>query len=407
MKKSVGWTVSAIMGMTLLAISAAGQTVAEGRTSPEWRGGHSGAGSIVVGNVTAFATLPEMISTSTNLALGHPEGLCADSSGNVYADTFEQPIGGPGGTYVQNFVYQFSPKGNLVSATPVKTGVVPLGCIVSGNSLYFNDVYNGDEYQYTLPLTASSQPTKVFHICGGFTGKPGPLCAMNANYPGPDGNIYISDNGAALFGDFIGRIWELNPATGNSSIFLDSSTGATAIAVANLATADYVPTGSTLPYSANGIAFSRDGLGLYIANMSTNTIYVQAIKNCFMGTGCEPDGDLVQFSNDPLHFISGPDNMDFDENGNLWIASGQEQHVVALNKEGNVVGVFGAYNGLSSAGAPMGLLQPSGIIYSQGNIYIGNESNQSLLPSSDDINWAGLKEFTISSVSTSLLGHQN
>jgi hypothetical protein len=278
-----------------------------------------------------------------------------------------------------------------------------LGCIVSGNSFYMNDVYNGDEYQYTLPLNANSQPTKVFHICGGFTGQPGPLCAINANYVGPDGRVYVSDNGAALFGDTIGRIWVVNPQTGTSSIFLDSSTGATAIAVANLPTGDYVPTGSTLPYSANGIAFSRDGLGLYIANMSTNTIYVQAVKNCFMSSGCQPDGDLVQFSNDPLHFISGPDNIDFDESGNLWIASGQQQHVVALNKQGVVVGIFGAYNGLSSAGAPVGLLQPSGIIYSQGKIYIGNESNQSLLPASDDINWPGLKEFTISSVSTSLL----
>src|ERR1700685_2077001 len=105
-----------------------------------------------------------------------------------------------------------------------------------------------------------------------------------------------------------------------------------------------------------------------------------------MSSGCQPDGSLVQFSNDPLHFIQGPDNIDFDQSGNLWIASGQTQHVVALNRQGVVVGIFGAYNGLSSAGAPMGLLQPSGIIYSQGKIYIGNESNQSLLPASDDVN---------------------
>src|ERR1700740_2278688 len=152
MKKAIRWMLLASSGMTLWVVSATGQTVAEGRGSPEFRGGHSAQGSLVVGNVQPLATLPEMIISSSNLALGHPEGLCADSSGNVFADTFEQPIGGPGGTYVQNFIYQFSSNGNFVRGTPVKNVVVPLGCIVSGNSFYMNDVYNGDEYQYTLPL---------------------------------------------------------------------------------------------------------------------------------------------------------------------------------------------------------------------------------------------------------------
>jgi hypothetical protein len=358
---------------------------------------------IVTGDAQPFATLPQIINSSTMLAEGHPEGLCADSAGNVYADSFEQPIGGPGGTYVQNFIYKFAPNGNLVSATPTKTGVVPLGCIVSGSKFYMNDVYNGDEYQYTLPLTASSVPTKVFHICGGFTGQPGPLCALNANYPGPDGNIYMSDNGAALFGDLIGRIWVLNPTTGVASIFLDSSAGATAIAVADLPIADYVPTGATLPYGPNGVAFSRDGKGLYIANMSTNIIYKQAVKDCSGATGCQPDGAITQFSNDPLHFIHGPDNMDFDDHGNLWIASGQVQHVVVLGPLGKVIGLFGAFDGFTSQGAPIGLLQPSGIIFSNDKIYIGNESNQSLLPTSYDVDWAALKQFTISSVDADIV----
>lgn len=396
MSKPLGFLLFTSTSVVFLTTSAFGEPARIESPAPKLAIGN--VQQVIIGNVTTFATLPQIINSTTNLAEGHPEGLCADSAGNVYADSFEQPIGGPGGTYVQNYIYQFGPNGALVSATPVKTGVVPLGCIVSGSSFYMNDVYNGDEYQYTLPLTATSQPTKVFHICGGFTGKPGPLCALNANYPGPDGRIYISDNGAALYGDVTSRIWVLNPKNGVVSVFLDSDTGATGLAVASLPMASYVPTGSVLPYGANGIAFSRDGSALYIANMSTNTIYVQPVQDCGGSAGCVAGGALTQFSNDPLHFITGPDNMDFDTNGNLWIASGQSQHVVVLNQKGSVIGIFGAFDGLNSEGAPVGLLQPSGIIFANGRIFIGNESNQSLLPASDNVDWAGLKQFTIATV---------
>lgn len=359
---------------------------------------------MTVGTVQLFATLPQITNSANGLAEGHPEGLCADSQGNIYANSFEQPVNN---TYVQNYIYTFSPSGTLLTSTPVsnspggtKSGVVPLGCISTGNYLYVNDVYNGDEYQYTLPLTSTSVPTNMWHICGGFTSQAGPTCGLNANYIGPDGRVYISDNGAALYGDFEGRVWVLDPSTGTSSVFLDStSPGLSGLGVADVPTASYVTTGSILPYGPNGIAFSRDGAALYIANMSTNIIYKQPVSNCSSSSGCQAEGDLVQFSNDPLNFIAGPDNMDFDMNGNLWVASGQENHVVALNKEGNVIGVFGAYDGLSSAGAPQGLLQPSGVIFSQGNIYIGNESNQSLVPASANIAWSDLKAFTIAVVS--------
>jgi DNA-binding beta-propeller fold protein YncE len=173
-----------------------------------------------------------------------------------------------------------------------------------------------------------------------------------------------------------------------------------------------VPVGTELPYSANGIAFSRDGSALYIANMSTNVIYKQDVRHCWnRRTGCEAYGDLTVFSHDPEHLIQGPDNIDFDENGNLWVASGQNHHVIALDRRGRVAGVFGTFRGFNSRGAPRGLLQPSGVIYSHGKIYIGNESNQSLLPAADNIDWSSLKLFTLSSVDVDELdrgpGHGN
>jgi SMP-30/gluconolaconase/LRE-like protein len=375
---------------------------------------------VVVGSVHPFATLPEIINSTTGLPEGHPEGLCADSAGNVYADSFEQPIGGPGGTYVQNYIYKFGPNGNLISATPTVNGVVPLGCIVSGNKFYMNDVYNGDEYQYTLPLTARSKPTKVFHVCGGFTGKPGAPCALNANAVGPDGRVYMTDNGSAFFDLFEGHIYVVDPRTetGNAAVFLSPSTSAiyaTALNIIEIPASQggpsFVPNGSFLPYSANGITFSHDGSALYFANMSTNLIWKQPVTSCNSAVGCQPEGDVAQFSHDPLNFIQGPDNIIFDNDGNLWVASGQQQHIVALDRHGDVAGVFGAFHGIGSNGAPIGLLQPSGVIFANGYIYIGNESNDggnggpgnALLPNTFYVDWTALKRFTISRVKADLL----
>ncbi len=342
-----------------------------------------------LGGVHRFATLPELTS-STGTPVGHPEGLCADSWGNIYADTFELPNANG---YVQNYIDVFGPDGKLKTSTPVPTGVIPLGCAISGSQFFMNDVFNGNELLYNLPLTDTTLPTTTFPICGGLVGNPGPVCLLNANYPGPDGRIYMSDNGYAVYGDYIGRIWVLDPKTGVSSVFISTPQ----LSVKNVPLTQYVPTGTVLPFSANGIAISRDGSALYIANMSTNRIFRQRLQNCGDPVaGCEPLGSITQFSKDPNGLIQGPDNMDFDFNGNLWIASGQDQHVIALDSKGNIIGVFGSFQGFDAGGAPGGLLQPSGIIFSQGKIYVGNESNQTLLPAADNIKWSLLKRFTIS-----------
>jgi len=367
-------------GSIALAVATASGAPSDGWQLPEF------------GPVERFATLPAR-SSPTGVAEGHPEGLCADSQGNIYADSFEQPTSTG---YVLNYIYTFRHDGKLLTATPLPISTsfspVPLGCAAKGNKLYVNDVYGGNELEYSLPLNDSSLPDRTFPICGGFIGNPGLTCGLNANYVGPDGRVYMSDNGAGLFGDFVGRIWVLDPETGTSGIFIDPPQ----IAVANLPVADYVPTGTVLPYSANGIAFSRDGSALYIANMSTNIIYKQKVNHCNSIVGCEPEGQIVQFSNDPHHLIQGPDNIDFDNNGNLWIASGQDQHVIGLDCRGDIIGVFGQFFGFDKEGAPLGLLQPSGVIFSKGNIYVGNESSQSLLPAADNVNWSAQKLFTIS-----------
>ena len=128
-------------------------------------------------------------------------------------------------------------------------------------------------------------------------------------------------------------------------------------------------------FGVNGIAFSNDGSELYMANMSTDVIYKMGVRGC--GSGCQPSS-LRQFVRG--QGINGPDNIAFDENGLLWVASGQNDRVVAINPRGQVVARVGAFEGFSRGGAPIGLLQPSGIAVVGDRVYVGNESSRGLRP---------------------------
>lgn len=355
------------------------------------------------GVITTFAVLPQG-------APAHPEGLCADEDGNIITASFElAPVAPPTNSptaattapFALNYLYVFDPLGRLKTMTPLpatapasQNPVVPLGCVVKGKQLFVNDVYNGDVLRYDLPLNSWSAPRDTFHLCGGFAAAFGqrPLptetkqsfCALNANYVGPDGLIYATDNGAgkdivgaAFDPSFLnGRIFQLNPSDGTSSVwFADDRLGVT---------------GLWPEFGANGIAADRQGQALYVANMSANTIYRIQLENCARPQGCTPGPFSVFIQGNG---IEGPDNMDFDDQGNLWVASGQNDTVVGINPQGQVVKRVGSFGGFTSEGVPIGLLQPSGIVFTHGNIYVGNESNITLRM--DPINWNRLKGWSL------------
>ena len=323
-------------------------------------------------DVRTFATLPERVGSDPSdpgrpMALGHPEGLTADAEGNVYAATFDVGF--------QNYIYVYEPGGRLRTALPTPHDTAPLGMVTDERYLYVNEVLYGSILIYDLPLTVDSVP-RVYNICGGFlaafgVGTPGKeFCALNANDLGPDGRLYISDNGAGP--SFTGsekfrngRIWVLDPRTGASGVWFDQDTrGELNVAL------------SSFPeFGANGVAFSNDGAALYIANMSTDIIYKMALSDC--RTGCRPAG-LSVFAKG--NGINGPDNIAFDDTGILWVASGQNDRVVAINSRGQVVAKFGSFEGFTRGGAPKGLLQPSGIIVSGDHVYVGNESSRGVGP---------------------------
>ena len=358
----------------------------------QWRGDDDG-------DVQTFAILPEMVAQDPNnpgqvLQLGHPEGLTVDSTGYVYAATFDVGF--------QNYIYVYDPLGRLdarvvVPMDGLPLGRAPLGLVTDRNYLYVNEVLNGDVLRYELPVTSASVPERVYDICGGFIvafgmGAPGTeFCALNANDIGPDGRVYMSDNGAGpsfVFSENFrnGRLFVLDPRTGASSVWFDNDTRRELdVAIAAFP-----------EFGVNGIAFSNDGAELFMANMSTDVIYRMAVSDC--RNGCRPTV-LREFVRG--QGINGPDNIAFDERGILWVASGQNDRVVGVNRAGRVVAKIGAFEGMTRGGAPEGLLQPSGIAAFGGRLYVGNEASRGLRPTPDlvpESDWQQLRLFTISVV---------
>jgi sugar lactone lactonase YvrE len=349
------------------------------------------------GIVRTFAVLPEVVEQDPNnagqvLQLGHPEGLTVDSTGYVYVATFDAGY--------QNYIYVYDSAGRLDARVTIPMdglplGRAPLGMVTDRNYLYVNEVLNGDILRYTLPVTSTSVPERVYDICGGFIvafglGAPGAeFCALNANDIGPDGRLYMSDNGAGpsfVFSEDYrnGRLFVLDPVTGASSVWFDRDTrGELDVAIA-----------ANPEFGVNGIAFTSDGAELFMANMSTDVIYRMPVTGC--RTGCQPT-TLREFIRG--QGINGPDNIDFDDNGILWVASGQNDRVVGINRAGRVIARIGGFEGFSRGGAPEGLLQPSGITAFGGRIYVGNESSRGLRPTPDlvpETEWQQLRLFTVS-----------
>jgi sugar lactone lactonase YvrE len=346
-------------------------------------------------DVRTFAILPEMVTPDPSdpgrsLPVGHPEGLTADRQGNIYVATFEVGL--------DNYIYVYDRLGRLRTTVKIAAGQAPLGMVTDDRYLYVNEVLNGDILRYELPLTDRSVPV-VYDVCGGFlvafgAGKPGTdFCALNANDIGPDGRLYMSDNGAGpsfAFSDRFrnGRIFVLDPRTGDARVWFDGDTrGELDVAIAGFP-----------EFGVNGVAFSNDGTELYMANMSTDVIYRMTLRNC--RTGCQPGGLSVFVKGNG---INGPDNIDFDANGVLWVASGQNDRVVAVNGRGQVVAKVGQFEGFTRSGAPQGLLQPSGLIVSGDRVYVGNEASRGLRPRPDllpESEWDQQRLFTVSEIGT-------
>jgi sugar lactone lactonase YvrE len=291
-----------------------------------WLGGavpsvtaHDDDGDDRDGGVVRFATLP-------NPGPGFPEGIAADTDGNIYVATFDftQP----------NNIYVFGHDGRLNGKRTVTLGPgsLPLGLAVRGNRLYVADFGKGDVLKFALPLKTGDLPVETIHVCD----NPTTECALNALEFDQAGNVYVSDS-------FGGRVFKI--AGGVVTTFL---------------THEMLKPGSHgfPPFGANGLAFNASGTHLFIANTADDRILKYDLTAKTLNTFAES--------------INGADGIAFDHRGRLWICANQDDELVALNAKGRIVERRGSFRGIAHDGAAKGLLFPASLMFSRGSIYVTN-----------------------------------
>jgi len=184
------------------------------------------------GGVVRFATLPP--------GPGHPEGLAADTAGNIYVATFDSTT--------TNVIHIFRPNGRLQVTIPLP-GSAPLGLAFDGaGNLHVADFGNGRVLKFVPPFGASSTPAATFQVCGG----PGAGCGLNAIAFDTSGDLYVSDS-------FGGNIFKIHLGTVSTFVTHELLKPAP-------------PPHGFPPFGANGLAFNSDGTVLYVANTADDRI---------------------------------------------------------------------------------------------------------------------------------------
>jgi sugar lactone lactonase YvrE len=205
-------------------------------------------------------------------------------------------------------------------------------------------------------------------------------------------------NGFLLVLDFgAGRVLKVDPATGNSSIFMTPTlagsglNGLTFDAAGNVYVSDSFNgviwktgpnggtptiwsndpllgpgTGLTPPFGANGIEFNNAGTMMYVAN----TAFHQIIQIPVESGGTAGKASIL------ITGINAPDGIAIDRHDNLWICANQEDKITVIDTNGKVIAKLGDFNGITHDGTVSGLLFPASPRFSNdGNtLYVSNLS---------------------------------
>jgi DNA-binding beta-propeller fold protein YncE len=154
------------------------------------------------------------------------------------------------------------------------------------------------------------------------------------------GNLYISDS----FQGAIFRIDNVNRCPTPCDVATVKHDGL-------LATAGFPP------FGANGLALSRDGTKLYIANTGDDRILRLDLKTKEIGVWAES--------------VNGADGIAFYR-GKLIAAENQGDRVLILDDNGRVIAKLGDFFGIRDDGSPRGLLFPASLVIVADKIFVTN-----------------------------------
>ena len=301
------------------------------------------------GHTETFAILPDLP--------GGPvpsEGLTVGPDGTVYTPSFginsKGPVAGP------PHLFSFKPNGQLlydvklVSSGNSQPSTLLLGLVFqkSSQTLLICDLSNGIVWQAN-PKTGKST---VFMNTG-----QGPSSGLNALTFDKAGNVYVSDS-------FLGVIWKTGPNGGTPTMFVDSQTLSPEAAPGVI----LVP-----PFGANGVEFNNEYTAMYVANTAYHSLVEVPLT-------LNPDGS-VSVAGKAMVLTTGinaPDGIAVDSHNNLWVAANQQDEIDVINpnavtSQGTLAKVIarrGDFQGISDDGKVQGLLFPASPAFSPDEKYL-------------------------------------
>jgi len=295
--------------------------------------------------------------------LKFPEGITANpANGDIYVGTFNVPNAAYNPAPV-NAVLRYSKRGHLLARTDF-SGITPLvGLTYNDNYIYIAslgdisgvgskilriaaDFSDGDQAEFVadVPFIGAPQDRTVLNIDNSTD-----TIAFNTNIRVPN-DIIFNENGDLFVSDsFQAAIFRMN----------DASNCEAPCTMAIVAHDSLLATAGFPSFGANGIAFNNDESELFIANTGDDRI----LKLDMSGSG-----HISIFAES----VNGPDGIEFDKSGNLWVTANQADNVIALNSEGQVIAKLGDFLGIRKDGSARGLLFPGSLKIVDNNIYVTN-----------------------------------
>ena len=295
-----------------------------------------------------FATLPD--------GVRFPEGITANpKTEEIYVATFDF---GPN----SNKLLRFNKQGQLVAerdfgGTPLlglrfnswdkKIYIANVGALVGGASKIQRIAA---DFDHTTPIedvafifSMGPPPDRAIGNPDGSQDK----IVFGNNAPAPNalafdrrGNLYISDS-------FQGAVLRIDNAHKCD----------TPCEVAIVKHDGFLATAGFPPFGANGLALSRDGTKLFIANTGDDRILRLDLKT----------GELSIWAES----LNGADGI-ASYRGRLVVVENQSDVVSILDDKGRVVAKLGAFLGIRDNGSPRGLLFPASLVIVDDTIYVTN-----------------------------------
>lgn len=309
------------------------------------------------GQTQTFAVLPNLPGNAP-VAI---EGLTVGPDGTIYTPTFG--INAKGAVAAPPHLFSFRPDGSLLynvalvnpAASPApQPSITLLGLVyqASSKTLLICDLGQGIVWQAD-PKTGKSSVFMNTEL--------GSASGLNALTFDKAGNVYVSDS-------FQGVIWMTRPTGGAAMRFVDSQTLSPEAA-----------SGVTLvpPFGANGVEFNNEYTEMYVANTAYHSIVeVPTILN--VDGSVSVAGPAVVLTTG----INAPDGIAVDRHDNLWVVANQEDEIDvidpnAITTQGalaKVIAKRGDFEGLSPNGTVEGLLFPASPAFSPDGkiLYVSN-----------------------------------